>query len=368
MSSSRILIPSIIILALAIAMGSYAPQVGAARAFFVFGDSLVDNGNNNYLATTARADAPPYGIDFPTHQPTGRFSNGLNIPDLISQYIGSEFLLPYLSPQLTGNKLLVGANFASAGVGVLNDTGIQFVNVIRMVEQIEYFREYQRRLSALVGAQGAKRLVNQALVLITVGGNDFVNNYYLVPYSVRSRQYSLPDYVKFVISDYKKLLMKLYELGARRVLVTGTGPLGCVPAELAMRSTNGDCSTQLQKAAYLFNPQLTQMIAQLNTHYVSDIFIAANTGLPQSDFITNPQAYGFTTSKIACCGQGPYNGLGMCTPASNLCKNRDQYVFWDAFHPSERANKYIVQQILNGSPDYMFPMNLTTILALDSTT
>lgn len=55
-----------------------------ARAFFVFGDSLVDNGNNNYLATTARADAPPYGIDYPTHRATGRFSNGLNIPDLIS--------------------------------------------------------------------------------------------------------------------------------------------------------------------------------------------------------------------------------------------------------------------------------------------
>ncbi|EPS58999.1 hypothetical protein M569_15814, partial [Genlisea aurea] len=54
------------------------------RAFFVFGDSLVDSGNNNYLATTARADAPPYGIDFPSHRPTGRFSNGLNIPDLIS--------------------------------------------------------------------------------------------------------------------------------------------------------------------------------------------------------------------------------------------------------------------------------------------
>lgn len=56
-----------------------------AKAFFVFGDSLVDNGNNNYLITTARADAPPYGIDYPSHRPTGRFSNGLNIPDIISK-------------------------------------------------------------------------------------------------------------------------------------------------------------------------------------------------------------------------------------------------------------------------------------------
>jgi len=38
--------------------------------------------------------------------------------------------LPYLSPLLTDEKLLVGANFASAGVGILNDTGIQFVSLV----------------------------------------------------------------------------------------------------------------------------------------------------------------------------------------------------------------------------------------------
>ena len=72
-----------LILGLVITLASVIPEV-EARAFFVFGDSLVDNGNNNYLATTARADAPPYGVDYPTHRATGRFSNGFNIPDLIS--------------------------------------------------------------------------------------------------------------------------------------------------------------------------------------------------------------------------------------------------------------------------------------------
>jgi hypothetical protein len=98
------------------------------RPFFVFGDSLVDSGNNNYLVTTARADSPPYGLDYPTHRATGRFSNGLNVPDIISEHLGAEPVLPYLSPHLDGRKLLVGANFASAGVGILNDTGIQFVS------------------------------------------------------------------------------------------------------------------------------------------------------------------------------------------------------------------------------------------------
>jgi len=75
---------SLLILGLVVTLAGVIPQV-EARAFFVFGDSLVDNGNNNYLATTARADAPPYGVDYPTRRATGRFSNGLNIPDLISR-------------------------------------------------------------------------------------------------------------------------------------------------------------------------------------------------------------------------------------------------------------------------------------------
>jgi len=77
---------------------------------------------------------------------------------------------------------------------------------------------------------------------------------------------------------------------------------------------------------------------------------------------------GFVTAKVACCGQGPYNGLGLCTPLSNLCSNRGQYVFWDAFHPSEKANRLIVEEIMSGSKGYMNPMNLSTILALDAIT
>lgn len=55
------------------------PQV---PCYFIFGDSLVDNGNNNELGSLARADYPPYGIDFPDG-PTGRFSNGRTTVDVI---------------------------------------------------------------------------------------------------------------------------------------------------------------------------------------------------------------------------------------------------------------------------------------------
>lgn len=57
---------------------------GLVPAMFIFGDSLIDNGNNNNLLTLAKANYPPYGIDF-NLGPTGRFSNGYTIVDIIGK-------------------------------------------------------------------------------------------------------------------------------------------------------------------------------------------------------------------------------------------------------------------------------------------
>lgn len=51
-------------------------------AMFVFGDSLVDDGNNNYLSSIAKSNYYPYGIDF-FQGPTGRFSNGKTVIDVL---------------------------------------------------------------------------------------------------------------------------------------------------------------------------------------------------------------------------------------------------------------------------------------------
>lgn len=57
------------------------PQV---PCYFIFGDSLVDNGNNNNIVSLAKANYMPYGIDFPGG-PTGRFSNGKTSVDVIGK-------------------------------------------------------------------------------------------------------------------------------------------------------------------------------------------------------------------------------------------------------------------------------------------
>ena len=59
-------------------------------AMYVFGDSTLDVGNNNYLPGEGvpRANKPYYGIDLPgSGKPTGRFSNGYNIADFVGTYV-----------------------------------------------------------------------------------------------------------------------------------------------------------------------------------------------------------------------------------------------------------------------------------------
>jgi len=56
-------------------------------AIYVFGDSLADVGNNDYLPfTIMKANFEHYGVDYPGRKATGRFSKGKN---------GAEFLGTY---------------------------------------------------------------------------------------------------------------------------------------------------------------------------------------------------------------------------------------------------------------------------------
>nr|GEY32470.1 GDSL esterase/lipase At1g29670-like [Tanacetum cinerariifolium] len=89
--------------------------------YFIFGDSLVDSGNNNDLDTAAKANYPPYGCDFPEGV-NGRFTNGRTIADIIGQLLGFQnFTPPYNTA--TNEDLSAGVNYGSGSAGILEDTG-----------------------------------------------------------------------------------------------------------------------------------------------------------------------------------------------------------------------------------------------------
>ncbi|KAK6118820.1 hypothetical protein DH2020_047433 [Rehmannia glutinosa] len=94
------------------------PQNSTIPAVIVFGDSVVDTGNNNYIETIVKVNYPPYGKDFMGGKPTGRFSDGKVPSDLIAEELGIKGLLAaYFDPTLQDEDLLTGVNFASGGAG-----------------------------------------------------------------------------------------------------------------------------------------------------------------------------------------------------------------------------------------------------------
>jgi hypothetical protein len=76
----------IIAFSFAVSISNMAAAAGKPKGpvVYVFGDSMSDVGNNNYLPLSiAKSDYPWYGIDYYTGWPTGRFSNGRTIGDIM---------------------------------------------------------------------------------------------------------------------------------------------------------------------------------------------------------------------------------------------------------------------------------------------
>lgn len=91
-----------------------ADDNGGLGASFIFGDSLVDAGNNNYLPTLSKANMPPNGIDFKATNgnPTGRYTNGRTIGDLVGKLLNIKKTCYYSSfPFLYLINLLLFSRF-----------------------------------------------------------------------------------------------------------------------------------------------------------------------------------------------------------------------------------------------------------------
>jgi len=73
---------------------------------------------------------------------------------------------------------------------------------------------------------------------------------------------------------------------------------------------------------------------------------------------------GFVNVKGACCGLGELNAQIPCLPVSSICSNRQDHVFWDAFHPTEAASRIFVDEIFKGPSKFISPINMEQLLAI----
>jgi len=329
-------------------------------AIFIFGDSLADAGNNNFIANaTDKANFPPYGETF-FHRPTGRFSNGRTAFDFIANELGLPFPPPYLKP---GSDFSHGINFASGGSGLLDSTG-KSSNIIPLSLQIRQFANYS-------SSHYAKEYLSQSLYVISIGGNDIGNYLKNTTFQMNT---SAPDFVQLLLSTHTEYLLSLYNNGARNFLVPDIGPVRCTPnSRLAgMKAYNGGCLEIANQLAVAYNDGLTQLIDNLNKQLNGATILLAHVYDFVSNIIQHGESYGFKNTTSACCGAGPFNtavSCGLEIPTDKrgeytafLCKPPGKYVFWDGTHTTEKVYRMVYQQIWGGNTSFITPFDLKSLL------
>ncbi|XP_026437798.1 GDSL esterase/lipase At2g04570-like [Papaver somniferum] len=232
-------------------------------ACIVFGDSTVDAGNNNQIPTVVRANFPPYGQDCEGGKPNGRFCNGRLATDFLSEMLGIKRSIPaYLDPAYDIEDFASGVTFASAGTGYDVATSNVFGG-IPLSKELEYFKEYQKKLIAFVGQDKAIETIRESLYMVSVRTNDFLENYHFGP--VRSIQFTVDEYANFLISIARTFLTDLYGLGARKILSSGIPPAGCIPiARTVNNFAERTCKEDANEACKDFNDKLQNLVGNLN--------------------------------------------------------------------------------------------------------
>nr|XP_004499298.1 GDSL esterase/lipase EXL1-like [Cicer arietinum] len=314
-------------------------------AVLVFGDSIMDTGNNNYILTPGRSNFAPYGKDFQGGIATGRFSNGKVPSDLIVEELGiKEYLPPYLNPNLTFNELTTGVCFASGGAGYDHLTS-QLEFAIPLTKQLDYFKEYIEKLNVYVGENRTNFILANSIFFLVMGSNDISNTYFLS--HVRKLKYDFPSYADLLVNIASNFTKEIYELGARRIGIFNAPPIGCVPMQ---RTLDGgkerSCVEKYNNATTLFNDKLFKEIGSLNQNLSNSKIVYFDVYTPLLDIIVNNHKYGFTVADRGCCGTGKVEVAFLCNRFEDTCSNDTEYVFWDSFHPTEATYKNLVASLL----------------------
>nr|CAN79113.1 hypothetical protein VITISV_007009 [Vitis vinifera] len=322
---------------------------------FIFGDSMADNGNNNGLVTKAKANYQPYGIDFPTGA-TGRMI-------ITAEFLGfNDSIKPFAIAN--GRDILEGVNYASGAAGIREETGQQQGDRISMDRQLQNHQTIVSRIANMLGNDSAtKSYLAKCIYLVGMGSNDYVNNYYMPKFYTTSLEYAPEQYAIVLIQQFSLQLRTLYGLGARKVALDGLGLLGCTPKELATYGTNGSSCVQfINDEVQFFNDRLRLLVDELNSNLTNANFIYVNTSGILS---TDPALAGFRVVGAPCCEVGSSDGLGTCLSLKAPCLNRAEYVFWDAFHPTEAVNIITATRSYNArSPFDAYPVDIYSLAQL----
>ncbi|KAI5422276.1 hypothetical protein KIW84_045658, partial [Lathyrus oleraceus] len=313
---------------------------------FIFGDSFLDAGNNNYINTTTydQANFLPYGETY-FKFPTGRFSDGRLISDFIAEYANIPLVPPFLQPGF--NQYYNGVNFASGGAGALVETFQG--SVIPLKTQARNFKKVTTWLRHKLGHSNSKTLLSNGVYMFSIGAND-----YLSPFLTNSdvlKYYSHSQYVGMVVGNFTSTIKEIYKRGARKFAILNLPPLGCLPGTRIIESQDkASCLDELSLLASIHNQALYVVLLKLEKQLKGFKFSLYDFNSDVTQMINHPLKYGLKEGKSACCGSGQYRGEYTCGGKRGekhfeLCVEPNENLFWDSYHLTESAYKQLAARM-----------------------
>ncbi|XP_014517622.1 GDSL esterase/lipase At1g54790 isoform X3 [Vigna radiata var. radiata] len=330
---------------------------------FNFGDSNSDTGA--LIAAGFESLYPPNGQTY-FQIPSGRYSDGRLIIDFLMDAMDLPFLNAYLD-SLGLPNFRKGCNFAAAAATILPATSSSLCPFSFGV-QVSQFLRFKARALELI-AKGRKfdkyvpdeNIFEKGLYMFDIGQNDLAGAFYSK--TLDQILASIPA----ILLELEKGIKNLYDQGARYFWIHNTGPLGCLPQNIAKFGTDASkldelgCVSSHNQAAKIFNLQLHALCTKLQGQYPDSNVTYVDIFSIKSNLISNFSRYGFEQPIMACCGFGGpplnYDSRVSCgetktfngtTITAQACNDSSEYISWDGIHYTETANQYVASQILTG--------------------
>ena len=286
---------------------------------YVIGDSLSDQGN--LLAATSTIPGAPLLPD-PNHYFNGRFSNGPAYTD----YLANIFGLP-LTPSISG-----GTNFAYGGARTnYNTVELQAPGGQGGLPN----GLFPWSLNGEVQDFSSKNFNDPNGLFIVMSGNNDVAD---IVRFLQPQNYAAA--IPIVVTGIVNAVNAMKAAGAQRVLVSNVADIGLTPAfKLAPNPAASPAATAVAAAV---NAQLHSALAGISGIQITefDLFHFLQ------DLVANPAQLGLTNVSLPC-----YTGFVLPNPNATECATPNEFLFWDAVHPTTRVHAALAQAVLAAIPE-----------------
>lgn len=271
----------------------------------VFGDSLVDNGNGTYQLTNREWPAPCC-----TWQ--GRFSSGPTWPEELAGLLQVSQVQDFAYGGSTSNNKNV------QGKSGYNES----IPVPDLVTQVSKYLHTAKD----------QRADPHAVYILSTGSNDL--------YYGSQKSLHLLKMADQAVDTIKCEAKKLIDLGANTVMLTSITDMGLTPSfrhygNLVMRGGSN---------AYMlrFNQNIHEAVKELQQPNIQ--VMLADLYKYSEDIYKSAKRHGIKNTTDACL-QGFSKTEKQHGVKKHKCDNPDEYLYWDLFHPTNRAHQLLAQAV-----------------------